>query len=306
MFILHGYRHPKSSFTQCVLSLFDATNETLNAWTHFLPAFYFIWVFFGLSQSLNFWSDSYTWPLLVYMLVCCVFPFMSAIAHTFNTMSERARHICFFLDYTALSLLSLGVAIAYRAYAFPQALRNTIYGDLFVTGAVINSLLCVLVSCETRFMKPSGLRKVLRLGSFALPYVYDSIPIVYRLLFCSKTECALTSHPLLARQFIFAFFSAFLYATHLPERLRPGQFDIIGHSHQLFHISSILATMDQIQAMLGDMRERAEELKASWEFTSPNSSLNILAAVLILNTIIIFIFSIRRLPLATKSEGRCC
>ncbi|XP_050404271.1 membrane progestin receptor gamma [Patella vulgata] len=302
LYILHGYRHPKSSFKQCILSLFDATNETLNCWTHFLPSLYFFWVFLQLSKTYDFQNDSYTWPLLVYMIVCCLFPLTSAVAHTFNTMSERARHICFFLDYSALSLLSLAVAIAYRAYAFPESLRNTWFGDVFIYGAVINSLICVTVSCETRFLKISLLRKFLRLCSFALPFFYDSSPIAYRLFFGSETECTLSSQYLLARQFLFAFLSAFLYTTHLPERLFPGQFDIIGHSHQLFHVFSILATLDQLKALLQDMRERSNDLKPMWEFHSFGDTIGIFLLVVIINTLIIFIFSIRRLPPAKKHD----
>lgn len=121
-FIERGYRHPKSSAWQCVLSLFDATNETLNFWTHFLPSWYFMWVLKGLAETLDFQHDPYTWPLLCYMFACCIFPLASAVAHTFNTMSEKARHVCFFLDYSALSLFSFGVAMSYYAYCFPSGL----------------------------------------------------------------------------------------------------------------------------------------------------------------------------------------
>lgn len=38
--IVFGYRHPQSSATACVLSLFQMTNETLNIWTHLLPFWY--------------------------------------------------------------------------------------------------------------------------------------------------------------------------------------------------------------------------------------------------------------------------
>ena len=41
------------------------------------------------------------------------------------------------------------------------------------------------------------------------------------------------SMPYHTRQFVFAALGAFLYTTHLPERLSPGTFDIIGHSHQV-------------------------------------------------------------------------
>uniref|UniRef100_A0A8C8RJX1 Uncharacterized protein n=1 Tax=Pelusios castaneus TaxID=367368 RepID=A0A8C8RJX1_9SAUR len=35
--IISGYRHPKSSALDCILSSFQMTNETVNIWTHFLP-----------------------------------------------------------------------------------------------------------------------------------------------------------------------------------------------------------------------------------------------------------------------------
>ena len=36
--ILHGYRNPQSSAGGCLKSMFEFNNETVNVWTHFLPA----------------------------------------------------------------------------------------------------------------------------------------------------------------------------------------------------------------------------------------------------------------------------
>uniref|UniRef100_A0A8C9UEC8 Uncharacterized protein n=1 Tax=Serinus canaria TaxID=9135 RepID=A0A8C9UEC8_SERCA len=36
--ILSGYRPPRSSACECLLSLFGMNNETLNIWTHLVPA----------------------------------------------------------------------------------------------------------------------------------------------------------------------------------------------------------------------------------------------------------------------------
>lgn len=293
-FIISGYRHPKSTPLQCILSVFDATNETLNFWTHFLPSWYFLWVLRDLSETLDFKHDSYTWPLLGYMFVCIIFPLASAAAHTFNTMSTLARHICFFMDYGALSIFSLGVAIAYRAYCFPSDLIDTWFGQHYTDIAVINSLICTVVSCQTRFMPPTTLRKVLRLGAFAWLYCYDCIPIVYRLLFCSPEDCELQSQFIHGRQFFFAVLAAFLYATHLPERLIPGRFDIIGHSHQLFHVSSILGAMDQMQAILYDMKDRGPPSdRRQWEFSSAWSTIGVILSVMTVNTLVIIFFSIK-------------
>lgn len=292
-FIMKGYRHPTSTPFQCVLSVFNATNETFNFWTHFLPSWYFMWVLKGLSDNLDFQNDSYTWPLLGYFCMCCIYPLASATAHTFNTMSSRARHICFFLDYSAISLSSLGTAICYRAYSFPAALRFGLIGDIFVPIATINALLCIVISCETRFMKPSTFQKVLRLAALGIPCIYDTIPVSYRLIFGSEEEMKLLSWTPHFRCVILMFAAGFLYGTHFPERLYPGTFDIIGHSHQLFHICTILGTMEQMQGMLNDFKARRHILEPGWEFGSITSSVGIVGVVMVINTVVICLFSYR-------------
>lgn len=90
---------------------------------------YFLWRFFILCSTLNFLTDSYTWPLLVYMLLICIYPFTSSCAHTFSTMSPESRHICYFFDYGALSLYSLGKAS--RTFTTPKLLRSGALAGLF-------------------------------------------------------------------------------------------------------------------------------------------------------------------------------
>lgn len=69
---------------------------------------YFLWRLLALAGGPGFWAEPYHWPLLVFLLPACLYPFASCCAHTFSSMSPRARHICYFLDYGALSLYSLG------------------------------------------------------------------------------------------------------------------------------------------------------------------------------------------------------
>ncbi|XP_033733086.1 membrane progestin receptor gamma-B-like [Pecten maximus] len=302
-FIIRGYRHPKSTAKQCLLSVFDATNETLNFWTHFLPSCYFLWVLKGLSDTLDFKHDPYTWPLLAYMFVAVIFPLASATAHTFNTMSDEMRHFCFFLDYGAVSIFSLGGAIAYRAYSFPSALIDTWFSHNFIFIATMISMIAVVLSCQTRFMKRSYLRNFIRLGSFGFSYLFDSIPIMYRLMFCSPDECALPSQSQHARQFIFAFSAAIFFATHFPERFYPAKFDIFGHSHQLFHVASILGTMDQMQAILHDMVDRRDILQGSWWFPSLGGSVGVITAVMAINTCTIALFSFRLRKFVKSSKS---
>jgi hypothetical protein len=56
-------------------------------------------------------------------------------------------------------------------------------------------------------------------------------------------------------QFLAACGSAFFYALHVPERMWPGKFDVLGQSHQIFHLTSFLTTWAQLQAIKCDMNE---------------------------------------------------
>ncbi|XP_027707555.1 kinesin-like protein KIF23 isoform X4 [Vombatus ursinus] len=151
--IIFGYRHPQSSATACVLSLFQMTNETLNIWTHLLPSWYFMWRFMATLCMVDFWNDSYSWPLLIYLTTSFIYPFASSCAHTFSSMSKNARHICYFLDYGAVNLFSLGSAIAYSAYSFPAMLVCTTFHHYFVSLAVLNTILSIGLSCYSRKSK---------------------------------------------------------------------------------------------------------------------------------------------------------
>ncbi|KAI7806233.1 putative progestin and adipoQ receptor family member 6 [Triplophysa rosa] len=292
--IMSGYRHPRSSALDCILSSFHMTNETMNIWTHFLPTWYFLWRFSMLCFTVDFMSESYTWPLLVYMLLVCLYPFTSSCAHTFSTMSPEACHICYFFDYGALSLYSLGCAITYGFYGMPDCWVNSRLHQYFVPIAVGNTLFCTSMSCYSRFVEAQFPQKskVLRTSAFIVPFLFDSLPLYYRLLSCCWGSCspseALASH---SYHLIFAFLTCFLFASHLPERLAPGHFDYIGHSHQLFHVCAVVGTYFQMEAVLADMTSRKEWLMLHSALPSFMGTLGMFTLGVLLNLAVIGAFS---------------
>lgn len=272
--IMSGYRHPRSSATDCVLSVFQMTNETLNIWTHFLPTWYFLWKLLSVVLVYSAWQDSYTWPLLIYLISICLYPLASCCAHTFSTMSARARHIGFFWDYGALSFYSLGSAVAYYHYGFPDRWVNSLFHRCFLPIAMFNSVLCTGLACYSRLGLPylhydldsikrlpesprPRFGKALRVLAFGYPYLFDNIPLFYRVFLCTGDGCTETTTNILHVYHMgLAFLTGLLFAMHFPERLAPGSFDYIGHSHQLFHVCAILGTHTQMQALEEDMRTR--------------------------------------------------
>eukprot|EP00069_Balaena_mysticetus_P022203 bmy_03409T0 len=103
------------------------------------------------------------------------------------------------------------------------------------------------------------LSKILRTAAFTYPFLFDNLPLFYRLGLCwgrghsCGQEELSTSH---GYHLFCALLTGFLFASHLPERLAPGRFDYIGHSHQLFHICAVMGTHFQLEAVLADMGSR--------------------------------------------------
>lgn len=286
--ILTGYRSPSCSIKECALSVFVATNETLNFWTHFIPTFYFVYQLTVYWDTYNVLSNPYYWPLIVYMFTICVYPMISALAHTFCTISDMARHVWFFLDYGGLSLYSFGAGLLIKAYSFPVELQDSFFGMYFLEILVFLAIVCSISACFSRFVENLFWIKVFRLGAFFLPWIWDAIPIIYRLNFSHDMNVDVSEHYNL--QFFFSFCIGFFFASHIPEIFAPGKFDILGNSHQLLHISGIMATHHQMSAAMIDMKLRKVLMESKYPVPSYWSShVSMVVFFSISVTIVIFI-----------------
>ncbi|KAF5920174.1 hypothetical protein HPG69_006445, partial [Diceros bicornis minor] len=82
-------------------------------------------------------------------------------------------------------------------------------------------------------LESPGLSKILRTAAFTYPFLFDNLPLFYRLGLCwgrghnCGQEALSTSH---GYHLFCALLTGFLFASHLPERLAPGRFDYIGES----------------------------------------------------------------------------
>uniref|UniRef100_A0A3B4ZNM4 Progestin and adipoQ receptor family member Vb n=1 Tax=Stegastes partitus TaxID=144197 RepID=A0A3B4ZNM4_9TELE len=272
--IISGYRHPHSSATDCILSLFHMTNETLNIWTHFLPTWYKL---LDTRGSFFFHATS----------MCQII------------QRTCSRQVCFEVDIQA-TLCDL----------LQRRTASLSFHRWYVPIAVFNTVLCTILACYSRFRECQSPKfsKILRVAAFAYPYLFDNIPLFYRVFLCVGDGCTDNDTNMLHYKHIaLAFLTAFLFATHLPERLAPGSFDYIGHSHQLFHVCSILGTHFQMQAIEQDMLTRRPWLiQNSIPITFANSGGPALLCV-VLNLVVIALFSLPLLsgPLNDPKVDEC-
>ncbi|XP_033097205.1 membrane progestin receptor gamma-like isoform X2 [Anneissia japonica] len=292
-FILNGYRASETSVVECIKSTLQCTNETVNFWTHFVPFLYTVWRIVHLRYYLDFVNDPFTWPLLGLLICISLCLSASCFAHLFNCLSERACHICYFFDYSSLGIYSLASCIAYRYYVFPHCLMNTEYFNIYIPIGALNAILwCTFGACWSRFMNMGLFRHLFRLSVLIVPYVFCSLPLLYRVFVCPDKECEAASVTVHRQHFVAAFCSAFIFATHLPERLAPGKFDVFLHSHQLFHVITATGTILQVNSVIIDMNDRRAFLESEIGLPTYWYSLGLITVVFSLQMLLILCFSV--------------
>ena len=284
-FILNGYRPTNNTFLCYVKSVFYLNNETLNFWSHFLPLIYSGCETLKIYLAIHATKGHFSWPFFVYSLTTTLVFLTSCLAHLFNSKSSIMRHVCFMSDYLSISFFGLGAAFAYKAYTITNMshtinTRNT-FDNYILTSLVLLSLANV-ITCSSRFIMSNSKRICLRAAFFIGPYVLVNSPLWYRLLFkyfpavlrrvnfvfnifSSSNDLDFDTLPIATEwdyadklylgYFVMACVSIFFYASHLPERCCPGKYDLVGQSHQIFHLTSMLSILLQSKAIESDMKQ---------------------------------------------------
>lgn len=293
--ILHGYRRPGSSFSTCLLSMFKLHNETFNIWTHLMFSSFFLYLLFIQPYDLLS-SDGYT--LLCFLITCFLYPLGSTIAHLFNCMSPVTRHICFMIDYLSISLYAYGAVCANKIYGLPTSWRGGMFEEMFLICMFVGCVVCVYVSCSTRFMPVCRRTKILRLSAFALPYIIGMTPCMYRTLFCMEDNSC-TGASYYGQHFFDTIFTVTFYGGHIPEVIFPGYFDIFFQSHSIFHVVVAIGTYHHAQGIILDMTTRPTSAHSPMSI-SPILSLTLLT---ILNSIIVIHFGRKMSQLKRTTSG---
>lgn len=292
MFIVSGYRRPYSSAKECFLSIFRLkNNECLNVWTHLLPLLWFIIRFGRVISGLSL-SDPYNYPLICFALSICGFCSMSCGAHTFNSMSPRLRHVCFFFDYAAIAIYCFGASQVFFYYGRPADTEVTLFIShrLFLG---ISALICLsanFLCCASRH-RWLGVKYIIRTTPFVVAFVYIVSPVVWRTFTCDdKTDCNVESLPYHKRHALLYMISALINVARLPERLTPGTFDCVGNSHHFLHLFTALGASDEFSAIHSDMVKRRAVL-SSVEGPTLLNSVGLMAAFAVLNIGIVLFFA---------------
>ena len=178
------------------------------------------------------------WPWFVFLaggMACLAF---SSLSHLLACHSNRYNLIFWRLDYAGISLMIVCSFFAPIYYAF---FCNP-YSRLFYLSTISVLGVAVIVTLLAPALSAPQFRHF-RAGLFLAMGFSGVIPAGHALaLHWGHPHIFVSIGYELAMAILYATGAAF-YITRIPERWKPGAFDIAGHSHQIFHVFVVLGAL---------------------------------------------------------------
>ncbi|CAN1325980.1 Heptahelical transmembrane protein 3 [Linum perenne] len=258
-FILDHYRS-EWPLRDAMWSVFSWHNETLNIWTHLLGFLIFAGLtvqdlqeFDGLSKQIGL-EGIPQWPWFVYLAGAMGCLICSSLSHLLACHSKTFNLFFWRLDYAGISLMIVSSFYAPIYYIFnciPTA-RFFYLSTITIVGA-----LAIVTLLSPALSSPNYRR--FRATLFLVMGFSGVVP-------AGHAVYLLWDHPIVSISVLLEVIMAVLYAagtgfyvSRIPERWKPGAFDIAGQSHQIFHVFVVLAAVAHSFATLivMDFRQRS-------------------------------------------------
>eukprot|EP00743_Colponemidia_sp_Colp-15_P002432 GILK01002636.1.p1 GENE.GILK01002636.1~~GILK01002636.1.p1 ORF type:complete len:524 (+),score=62.34 GILK01002636.1:45-1574(+) len=194
------------------------------------------------------------WPLVVFILsaLCCLF--CSATYHLCGVHSPRVFHFLARLDYAGISILIAGSAVASFFYGF---YCHDAWRIFYVTLVSVLSFIVFVTTLLERFHTPDY--RYFRMGIFIALGICAGTPFTHLLIKFGFMQHGYAAHRVFLYALVMGFlyiFGAVMYGVRIPERFRPGFFDIWGHSHQFFHVLVVIAALVHYVGCIENFRMR--------------------------------------------------
>ncbi|KAI2807657.1 Adiponectin receptor protein 2 [Blomia tropicalis] len=231
-YIVGWCRSPSLTYSQCLLSVCQIHNQTLNIWTHIGGLFLLQYqLTYGFPTHLTDPIDNLFLKFAfigIWMSYLC-----SVIYHVFNTSSFELARFLSQVDYFGITLHLIGVMLALVYFSFYHHLYfQLLYtGMYFILGAVclVMNYFCMFNSCTNH------MNSYQRSAFFCFIAMLSMPPQIYVGYLHSWTLFAMC----FGSDMLYVI-GAIIYSSKCPEKLSPGSFDLFS-SHTIFHLFIIAA-----------------------------------------------------------------
>ncbi|WAQ96137.1 PAQR3-like protein [Mya arenaria] len=239
-YVTDGYR-VSLPFNLCLKSMFIWTNETMNIWSH-LGGF-FLFIFFMLYDNIielpNHQGTVADHLIVTAGLLCYQFCMLcSAGFHMFGCHSERASKRWLAVDLAGILIGVIGCYLPAVHYAFYCL---SIWRDVYLFTIAALSALIVFVQFHPQYFSVHWFYQ--RISVYVGLVAYGVIPAThwYFLNGGWGSEVVQMFIPKVVVMYMLGMLAFTFYITKFPERVFPGTFNFLGHSHQWWHLIIVMA-----------------------------------------------------------------
>ncbi|XP_028062951.1 heptahelical transmembrane protein 1-like isoform X2 [Camellia sinensis] len=262
-FILNYYR-ANWPLKQAFFSLFRWHNETLNVWTTFPMS-----VEANFSQnSKDFFSGSTKlinlkqptppgmeatspelaaarWPFFVFLGGAMFCLLCSSTCHLFACHSHNLNLQLVRMDYVGITIMIITSFFPPIYYIFQC---EPLWQIIYLTSISIIGIFTTVTSLMPAFS--SGKFRSFRALLFVAMGLFGLVPAIHALIVNwsePRRNITLAYESVMAISYLIG---TMFYVSRVPERWKPGFFDLAGHSHQIFHVFVLLGALAHYGAAL--------------------------------------------------------
>ncbi|CAD8116129.1 unnamed protein product [Paramecium primaurelia] len=180
------------------------------------------------------------WPLIAFLVSAIICLGCSTTYHLFYCLSENVNKVLIRLDYAGICFLVSGSTFAPLFYGFQCNLKYAIiYASLQGFFAIILFSFCLFDFFYTAEWRSLKNKLFAGLGfTSAIPLIHFAIGDS-----CLEGYSFESQLPYYAAMAISYLSGLYIYNIRFPEKQIPGKFDNCGQSHQIWHISVVIAIL---------------------------------------------------------------
>ena len=185
------------------------------------------------------------WPFYAFLGGAMFCLLASSACHLLSCYSKRLSYIMLRLDYAGIAAL---ISTSFFPPVYYSFMCDPFFCNLYLGFITLLGIATICVSLLPVFQSPEF--RSIRASLFFGMGVSGVAPILHKLIvFWHRPEAHYTTgYEILMGAFYGI--GALVYATRVPERWKPGKFDIAGHSHQLFHVLVVAGAYTHYRAGL--------------------------------------------------------
>ncbi|KAJ0085184.1 hypothetical protein Patl1_08805 [Pistacia atlantica] len=191
------------------------------------------------------------WPFYTFLGGAMFCLLASSVCHLFFCHSERLSYIMLRLDYAGIAAL---ISTSFYPSIYYSFLCNPFFCNLYLGFITVSGVATISISLLPVFQKPKFRNS--RASLFFGMGFSGIAPVLHKLILFQGQAEALQTTGYEILMGMFYGLGALIYATRIPERWKPGKFDIAGHSHQLFHVLVVAGAYTHYRAGLVYLRWR--------------------------------------------------